>query len=80
MTASCNPCSVEPAATSNLTATGTDPDGDPLTYQWTAPQGTFSNANAPNTVWTAPNQEGNVLGHGHGAGQPRLARPPAAST
>jgi peptidoglycan-associated lipoprotein len=61
VTASCNPCSVEPAATSNLTATGTDPDGDPLTYQWTAPQGTFSNANAQNTVWTAPNQEGNVL-------------------
>jgi peptidoglycan-associated lipoprotein len=51
---------VEPGATSNLTATGTDPDGDPLTYQWTAPQGTFSNANAQNTVWTAPNQEGNV--------------------
>jgi peptidoglycan-associated lipoprotein len=61
VTASCNPCSVEPAATSNLTATGTDPDGDPLMYQWTAPQGTFSNANAQNTVWTAPNQEGNVL-------------------
>ena len=61
VTASCNPCSVEPAGTSNLTATGTDPDGDPLMYQWTAPQGTFSNANAQNTVWTAPNQEGNVL-------------------
>jgi outer membrane protein OmpA-like peptidoglycan-associated protein len=61
VTASCNPCSLEPGATSNLTATGTDPDGDPLTYQWTAPQGTFSNANAQNTVWTAPNQEGNVL-------------------
>jgi len=60
VTASCNPCSVEPGATSNLTATGTDPDGDPLTYQWTAPQGTFNNANAQNTVWTAPNQEGNV--------------------
>jgi peptidoglycan-associated lipoprotein len=60
VTASCNPCTVEPGAASNLTATGTDPDGDPLTYQWTAPQGTFSNANAQNTVWTAPNQEGNV--------------------
>ncbi|MET0215214.1 MAG: OmpA family protein [Vicinamibacterales bacterium] len=60
VTASCNPCTMEPGAASNLTATGTDPDGDPLTYQWTAPQGTFSNANAQNTVWTAPNQEGNV--------------------
>jgi outer membrane protein OmpA-like peptidoglycan-associated protein len=61
VTAACNPCTLEPSATSNLTATGTDPDGDPLTYQWTAPQGNFSNANVPNTVWTAPNQEGNVL-------------------
>ena len=61
VTASCNPCTLEPSATSNLTATGTDPDGDPLTYQWTAPQGTFSNANAQNTVWTAPNQEGSTL-------------------
>jgi peptidoglycan-associated lipoprotein len=60
VTASCNPCSVEPGQTSNLSASGTDPDGDPLTYQWTAPQGTFNNPNAPNTVWTAPNQEGNI--------------------
>ena len=60
VTASCNPCSVEPGQTSNLSASGTDPDGDPLTYQWTAPQGTFNNPNAANTVWTAPNQEGNV--------------------
>ena len=60
LTLSCNPCTVEPGQTSNLTATGTDPDGDPLTYQWAAPQGTFNNPTAPNTVWTAPNQEGNV--------------------
>ena len=60
VTATCNPCSLEPGATSNLSASGTDPDGDPLTYQWSAPQGTFNNPNAPNTVWTAPNQEGNV--------------------
>jgi peptidoglycan-associated lipoprotein len=60
VTASCNPCTVEPGQTSNLTATGTDPDGEPLTYQWAAPQGTFNNPTAPNTIWTAPNQEGNV--------------------
>ena len=58
--ANCNPCTVEPGGTSNLTATGTDPDGDPITYQWAAPQGSFNNANAANTIWTAPNQPGNV--------------------
>jgi peptidoglycan-associated lipoprotein len=60
VTAMCNPCTVEPGATSNLSAIGTDPDGDPLTYQWMASQGTFNNPNAANTVWTAPNQPGNV--------------------
>jgi peptidoglycan-associated lipoprotein len=60
VTASCNPCAVEPGQTSNLTATGTDPDGDPLTFTWTAPAGTFNNPNAANTIWTAPTQEGNV--------------------
>jgi len=60
VTVNCNPCTVEPGGTSNLTAAGTDPDGDPLMYQWTAPQGTFSSATAPNTVWTAPPQEGSV--------------------
>lgn len=60
VTVSCNPCTVEPGRTSNLTAAGADPDGDPVTYQWAAPQGTFNNPTAPNTVWTAPNQEGSV--------------------
>ena len=60
MTVNCDPCVVEPGQTLNLGATGTDPDGDPLTYQWSAPQGTFNNPTAPNTVFTAPNQEGNV--------------------
>jgi len=56
----CNPCMVEPGRTTNLTASGTDPDGDPLMFQWSAPQGTFNNPTAGNTVWTAPTQEGSV--------------------
>jgi OOP family OmpA-OmpF porin len=58
--ATCDPLVVEVGRTSNCTATATDPDGDPVTYQWTAPQGTFSAAAAQNTVWTAPNAPQNV--------------------
>jgi peptidoglycan-associated lipoprotein len=58
--AACDPCVVEVGRTSNLTATATDPDGDPVTFEWTVPQGTLSSSTVPNTVWTAPNTPGNV--------------------
>ncbi|HKC57837.1 MAG TPA: OmpA family protein [Vicinamibacterales bacterium] len=54
-----NPPALEPGQSTNLSSPATDPDGDTITYTWSAPAGTFSNQNGLNTVWTAPNQEGN---------------------
>ena len=41
----------------NLHAIASDPDGDTLSYSWTASPdvGSFSNPNAAQTTWTAPN-------------------------
>ena len=35
--AACDPCTVEVGRTSTISADAQDPDGDPLTYQWTTP-------------------------------------------
>jgi hypothetical protein len=35
----------------NVNASGTDPDDDPLTYQWSAPSGTFAAPTAPSTSY-----------------------------
>ena len=43
-----------------MTADGQDPDGDTLTYKWSAPAGSFANPAERETLWTAPNQEGTV--------------------
>ena len=37
-----------------------DPDGDTLTYRWSAPTGTFANPASRQTPWTAPGQVGAV--------------------
>jgi outer membrane protein OmpA-like peptidoglycan-associated protein len=58
--AQCNPCTVEVGATSKVTATAMDSIGCVITYQWSAPSGTFANAAQQNTVWTAPNTPGTV--------------------
>lgn len=58
--ANCDPGVVAPGAVSRCSATATDPDGDAVTYRWTAPTGTFSAPDAQNTNWTAPPQVGNV--------------------
>jgi peptidoglycan-associated lipoprotein len=51
---------VEIGRSSTVTATGQDPDGDTLTYRWTAPTGTLANPAERQTLWTAPQQEGAV--------------------
>lgn len=56
----CAPCTVEAGETTTLSATATDADGDALTYQWAAASGTFGNATAATTEWTAPLQTGSV--------------------
>jgi peptidoglycan-associated lipoprotein len=57
-----------------VTADAQDPDGDQLTYRWSAPTGSFASATTRQTPWTAPQQEGPVQvtvtvddGHGHTA-------------
>ena len=54
--------------------TATDPDGDPVTYRWTAPAGTFSAPNAPNTTWTAPQPAGQRAADRDGDRQRAAAR------
>ena len=58
--ARCEPCTVEVGRTSTVTADAADPDGDTLTYLWSAPAGNLSNRSDRQTPWTAPMQEGPV--------------------
>ena len=58
--AACDPCTVYVGKTSTVTATAQDPDGDALTYQWSAPAGSLSSPTQARTPWTAPMVEGPV--------------------
>lgn len=52
------PSPVEPGGVVDLAVTASDPDGDPLTYDWTATDGAFGDPTAATTTWTAPVLEG----------------------
>jgi outer membrane protein OmpA-like peptidoglycan-associated protein len=58
--AECNPCTVNAGQKATVTAVAQDSVGCALTHRWTAPAGTFANAAASQTQWTAPQQEGAV--------------------
>ena len=49
---------VAPGGTVTATVTAHDPDGDAMTYAWSASGGSFGAGNAAGVTWTAPATEG----------------------
>ena len=59
VSASCNPCRIGPGGEVHLAARTSDPDGDALTYAWSAPAGRFTGpADEAETRWEAPTKIG----------------------
>lgn len=56
-----SPSTVAPGGSVSLVATAEDEDaGDTLTYEWTAPSGSFGSPGSLSTTWTAPSSTGPV--------------------
>ena len=59
--AACDPCELRPGGEAALTATASDPDGDELTYAWSASAGSFDGGTDGATArWRAPAETGRV--------------------
>ena len=60
--ATCEPCTVPRGGEVRLRAEASDPDGDSLSYEWSAAQGTFAGAtDGQEARWTAPDRIGSVV-------------------
>ena len=60
--ATCEPCTVPRGGEVRLTAEASDPDGDPISYEWEARRGTFTGAtDRPDARWTAPDRLGTAV-------------------
>src|SRR3954465_3107623 len=57
----CDPCAASPGGAVRLTAAASDPDGDPLTFQWSATTGTLSADGTPRVEWTATGNSPGVI-------------------
>jgi hypothetical protein len=58
MSLTATPSSVLVNGTVALEVVATDPDGDPLTYNWTATGGTIDSPTSSTPIWTAPAIDG----------------------
>ena len=56
----CDPCTVEVGKVTTVTADAQDPDGDPLSYRWSANSGSFTSPTNRQSPWTAPTVVGPV--------------------
>ena len=60
--ATCEPCTVPRGGEVRLRAAASDPDGDPISYDWGAAQGMFTGAtDAQDARWTAPERIGTFV-------------------